>query len=77
MIFSDPKLARKMSKQARKDAVQKFDWQVIAKKMEKYYEISYLRSKKNKASKKPSYVSEEEYLEDKELVQQIKQEKGV
>jgi glycosyltransferase involved in cell wall biosynthesis len=76
-IFDDPKLAKKMGKQARKDAVQKFDWDVITKKMEKYYELSYARSQKNKATKRPSFVSEEEYREDKELVQQIQQEKGV
>lgn len=67
LILDDPKLASKLSKQARYDAVSKFDWKVIAKLMEKYYKISYSRSQKNKASKKPSYVSEEEYAESKEF----------
>lgn len=66
-ILSDPKLAKRLAANARKDAVSKFDWKVIAKKMESCYKISYSRSMKNKATKKASYISEEEYIESKEL----------
>ena len=74
-VLSNKKLYEKMSQRARQDAVAKFDWEIIARKMEKYYKITYDRSCKNRASKKPSYVSEEEYLEDKEAVLQIKEER--
>ena len=66
-IFENKKLAEKLAKNARADAITKFDWKVIAKKMESCYKLSYNRSMKNKASKKASYISEEEYLESQEL----------
>lgn len=74
-IFSDHKLATRLGRQGRKDAVEKFNWMVIAAKMEKYYKVCHLRSQKNRATKKPSYISEEEYLQDKETVLQFKKEK--
>lgn len=67
IVLGNPKKAEKMGIQARKDAVSKFDWKVIARMMEKYYMISYRRSQKNKATKKPSYVSEDIYKESKEF----------
>lgn len=76
-ILDNPKLAEKLAKVAREDAVNKFDWSVIANRTERYYKICYERSQKNRRSKKPSYVSDEDYLEDKKLLEQIKLEKGV
>jgi len=67
-VLSNPRLAKRLIKNARKDAINKFDWQMIARKMERYYLKSYIRSQKNRATKKPSFVSEEEYVESKEFV---------
>jgi glycosyltransferase involved in cell wall biosynthesis len=67
IILEHPIKARKMGERARCDAVRKFDWSVIARMMERYYAISYKRSQKNKATKKPSYVSDEDYEESKEF----------
>lgn len=69
-ILENKKLAERLAKKARIDAVTKFDWKVIAKKMESCYKLSYNRSMKNKATKKASYISEEEYLESKELAEE-------
>lgn len=69
-ILSNPDKAEKMSKQARRDAVTRFDWKVIAQLMEKYYRISYNRSQKNKATKKPSFISDEEFRESKEFAKE-------
>ncbi len=77
IVLSDVKLKEKLAKVAREDAVAKFDWSIIATRAERYYQICFDRSKKNRASKKPSFVTDEEYLEDKRLVEQIQQEKGV
>lgn len=68
LVLDNKRLAKRLAKNARKDAIGKFDWQVIAKKMERYYQISYLRSQKNRATKRPAFVSEEEYVESKEFV---------
>jgi glycosyltransferase involved in cell wall biosynthesis len=66
-VLDNKKLADRLARAARKEAVSRFDWKVIAKKMESCYKLSYNRSMKNKATKKASYVTEEEYLESKEL----------
>lgn len=71
IILDDKKLAARLSKKARRDAVDKFDWAKIANKFEKYYQIAYTRSRKSRLTKKPSYVSEEEYITDKELIEQV------
>lgn len=67
IILNNKKLATKLAKKAREDAVKNYDWKVIAKKMERYYLLSYKHSQKNRSTKKPSYVSEEEYFESKEF----------
>ena len=67
VVLNNPIKAKSMGIQAREDAIAKFDWSVIAELMEKYYQISYARSQKNKASKKPSFVSDEEYKESKDF----------
>lgn len=67
MTLKEPEKVEKAGKKARQDAIKKFDWTVIAKQMEKYYEIPYQRSLKAKESKKPSYVSEEEFKSGKEF----------
>jgi glycosyltransferase involved in cell wall biosynthesis len=71
-FFGDEKLAQKLSENARIDAIERFDWSVIVKKLEKYYQISYLRSQKNRSTKKPSFITDEEYKKDKQKVKQIR-----
>lgn len=67
LIINDSKLQTKLAKNARQDAVKKFDWQVIARLMERYYKVCYEHSLKNRATKKPSFVSDEEYKESKDF----------
>lgn len=71
IILNDKKLALKLAKKARRDAVDKFDWNKIATQLERYYQICISRSKKNRATKRPSYVTEEEYQTDKELIKHV------
>lgn len=71
LILNDKKLAARLAKKARRDAVDKFDWRKISIKIEKYYQIAYNRSKKSRLTKKPSYISDEEYSFDKELIKQV------
>ncbi len=66
-LLDNPKLSEKFAKKAREDAHEKYDWRVITRKMIKYYEVAYERSRRNRATKRPSFVSEEEYRENKEL----------
>jgi len=69
LILSNRKLAKRLAEKARRDVVDKFDWRAIARKMEKYFNIAYERSQKNRITKKPSYISEEEYKEEKKFVE--------
>lgn len=69
-VLSDTKKASKMAKNARDDAIHKFDWTVIARMMDRYYKVSYNRSMKNRLSKKPSFVTDEEYRESKEFAEE-------
>ncbi len=69
-IISNPSLAKKLGKKGHQDAREKFAWPRIATKMLKYYKVSYDRSKKNRATKKPSFISEEEYQQQKEILNQ-------
>ncbi len=75
LILSDKKLAGRLASKARQEAVAKFDWQKIANKMEKYYKICYDRGRKDRATKKPSFISDEEYRKDQIIAEQIKHEK--
>jgi glycosyltransferase involved in cell wall biosynthesis len=70
-IYKNPKIAARLSTQAHEDAISKYDWQSIAKKMHKYYAIAFERSQKSRQTKKPSFVSDEEYKEEKKLVEDI------
>lgn len=65
ILLEDDSLREKLAFQARNDAVRKFDWEIIVQQMEKYYQITHQRSIKNKASKKPSYITEKEYQDTK------------
>jgi len=65
-LLSNQKLSEKFGKQARKDAIAKFDWDIIAKKIEKYYKIAFERSRKNRSTKKASFISDEEYQHEQE-----------
>lgn len=69
LVLGNEKLSARLAKKARLDAVKIYDWKVIANKMQRYYLTSYKRSEKNRATKKPSYISEEEYFESKEFAQ--------
>jgi glycosyltransferase involved in cell wall biosynthesis len=66
-LLGNPKLSERFAAKARQDAHEKYDWRVITRKMEKYYEVAYERSRRNRATKRPSFVSEEEYRESKDL----------
>jgi len=77
LILKNENLEQKLGRQARIDAVTKFDWNVIAESMEKYYKILYERSMKNRATKKPSYVSDEEYVTNKELMKKVKEQNSL
>lgn len=66
LVLEDNKLNQKLGQQARLDAVNKFSWKVISKQMEKLYQIPYTRSIRNRATKKPSYITQEEYNETQE-----------
>lgn len=70
MVLNDQKLAERLAKKARTDVVERFDWQVIAKLMNKYYKVCFDHSLKNRATKKPSFVTEEEYKESKIFAQE-------
>lgn len=71
-LFDNPKLAKKMAEVARRDVLVKFDWKAIAKKMEKYYLLAIERSKKNRVTKKASFVTEEEYSEKQKYVEKVR-----
>lgn len=66
LIFENPQLVSKFTTIARSDAVEKYDWKVIAQQMDKYYALCYDRGQKNKSTKKPSFISDQEYTEGKE-----------
>lgn len=70
-IFSNDKLAIRLKEAARRDVVSKFDWQAIAKRLVNYYKIAYERSQKSRVTKKPSFISDEEYKEEREIVQNM------
>jgi glycosyltransferase involved in cell wall biosynthesis len=74
-IFNNPQIAKRMGLAGRNIAIKKFDWPVIAKKMEKYYQVAYERSLKNRSSKRPSFVSDQEYLQEKNYLSKTKQAK--
>lgn len=69
-VLSNPDKVKRMVRKARNDVKTKFDWKVIAKAFEHYYNVAYNRSLKNRSSKKPSYISNEEYVESKEYAKQ-------
>lgn len=71
IAFGNEKLVAKLTQQARADAVQKYDWQVIVKKITRFYKTAYSRSLKLKSTKKPPHISEKEYDEDKKFVEQF------
>jgi len=66
--YENPKKMKKMVTKAHNDVKTKFDWKVIAVKFERAYKVAYNRSINNRSTKKPSFVSEEEYIESKEYV---------
>lgn len=66
-LLDNHKLSEKFARKAREDAHEKYDWRVITRKVIKYYEGAYERSLRSRATKRPSFVSEEEYQENKEL----------
>lgn len=76
-VLDNPKLAQRLNNKAYKDVVIKYDWRAIAKKMEKYYSIAFERSQKSKKTKRPSFISEEEYKEKKQFVEEIQKKQEV
>jgi|GEM_PF-272016 len=66
-LLGNAKLSARLAVKAREDAHEKYDWRVITRKMEKYYQVAYERSQRNRATKRPSFVSEEEYRESKDF----------
>lgn len=66
-LLDNPQLCEKFAKKAREDAHEKYDWRVITRKMVQYYEATHERSLRNRSTKRPSFVSEEEYRENKEF----------
>jgi len=76
-VLFNEKLANRLIENARKDVVSKFDWKAITKRMIKYYSIAFERSKKNRVSKKPSFITDEEYKEEKELVKDMQNIKEI
>lgn len=76
-ILLNSKLANRLKETARQDVVSKFDWKAIAKRMTKYYTIAYERSQKSRVTKKPSFISEEEYREEKRLIRDMQNIKEI
>jgi glycosyltransferase involved in cell wall biosynthesis len=76
-ILSNNKLANRLRDTARKDVVSKFDWKAIAKRMTKYYTIAFERSQKNRVTRKPSFITDEEYKEEKRLVSDMQNIKEI
>ncbi len=68
--YNNPRKVKKMVLKARNDVKTKFDWKVISKKFEHAYNVAFQRGLKNRLTKKPSFVSEEEYMESKEYAKQ-------
>lgn len=73
LVLNNKALAQKLGHRGRRDAVDKFDWHVIAKKMIRLYQIPYERSRKNRQTKRASFITEDEYNRNKEYTL-IKQE---